>query len=423
MSDTNSECSIYQIQYNDVKYRKYPEDVYEELDLLYEKYKEDRNYIMNLEKLPIIDMFTFLNCYYNFELKSLLPIERYYIYDRADIDNLLVDLEARLNECEDNKAISIRKVINIVCKERDMLKKSPADKKIYNQLLKIVNDCNNISEKLETYREYDKIINDFDELKNKIVLEHPFYLEQKKELDRLRKKIEEQDKNNQIDELEIKNISSTSSFPDYYTIHLFSETEEEKHIRINKDRDEKLKIFNKKIIKSKFMSVCKYAYINKDNIIKEKKEKENKLRKKMELNIIKSKTKVILKELFNDSGPFLKLVEKVKKYKNIIFENINIHKAAINIDRSMMIFLSDLYDEKENKKTLSNKDFMLAVNEFHSDKNSTRMNHLCKIMYNLRKNDIIWNSNIIFKHIYSFQYIKDYQIKYLLHYIETIILT
>ncbi|RCH79720.1 hypothetical protein CU098_004502, partial [Rhizopus stolonifer] len=109
MSDTESDCSFYRTQYYDVKYRKYPQDVYEELDLLYEKYKEDRSYINKLEKLPIIDMFTFLNCYYNFELKNLLPIERYYIYDRADIDNILADLEDRLNECEDNKAISIRK--------------------------------------------------------------------------------------------------------------------------------------------------------------------------------------------------------------------------------------------------------------------------------------------------------------------------
>ena len=64
---------------------------------------------------------------------------------------------------------------------------------------------------------------------------------------------------------------------------------------------------------------------------------------------------------------------------------------------------------------------MIAVNEFNSDRNITRMTHLCKIIYLLRNNESIWNSNIIFKHIYSFQYIKEYQIEYLINGIENII--
>ena len=86
-----------------------------------------------------------------------------------------------------------------------------------------------------------------------------------------------------------------------------------------------------------------------------------------------------------------------------------------------MDFLSNLYEEKEINKTLSKKDFILAVNEFHSDRNTTRMKYLCKIMYMLKNNNIIWNSNIIFKHIYSFQNIKEYQIEYLIKHIEKIV--
>lgn len=226
---------------------------------------------------------------------------------------------------------------------------------------------------------------------------------------------------NRKDEIETKNVSNVSSIPDYFIIYLFSETEEEKENRINKEKEEKLKNFNKKILKSKFMTVCHHAFINKDNILKEKKQKEDKLRKKIELKRIKSKTRIILNELFDDSLPFFKLTEKIKKNKTIVFDNKNIHQSAVNIDRSMMTFLSNLYDEKENKKSLSNKDFMLAVNEFHTDKNSTRMNRLCKIIYYLSKSEVIWNSSLIFKHIYSFQYIQEYQIPHLIRYIENII--
>lgn len=246
--------------------------------------------------------------------------------------------------------------------------------------------------------------------------------EYKKENEDLRIKIKEYE-NNQVNDLEIKNISETSTFPDYFTIHLFSETEEEKQIKKLKEKEEKLKTFNKKILKSKFMTVCHHAFLNKDNLIKEKEEKENILRKKIFLNQIKYKARTSLIKFNEDNLALLKIVNNIKKNKEIMFDNKNIHSSAVNSNRGSMKFLSDLYEEKEINKSLSNKDFMLAVNEFHSDKNSTRLNHLCKIIYNLRKNDIIWNSSIIFKHIYSFQYLKDYQIPYLIHHIETIIKT
>lgn len=181
------------------------------------------------------------------------------------------------------------------------------------------------------------------------------------------------------------------------------------------EKDEILrKKLNKNILKSKLISIFSELKDNKKEIKNYKIKKENILRKKLNLNKIKNKAISSLKVLNEDKDIYNKLIEKIIKNKKI-------QKIAIESNRSNIEFLSKLYEEKEINKSLSNKDFMLAVNEYHADKNSTRMNHLCKIIYNLRKNDVIWNSNIIFKHIYSFQYIKDYQIDILIKDIEKII--
>lgn len=208
------------------------------------------------------------------------------------------------------------------------------------------------------------------------------------------------------------NITNQSSFNDNYLIYLFKHDPETA-------KNKKIEKFKKNIIKSKLCTVLNHLFLNKDTIKKEKEKKDEELRKKLRINIIKNKTINILRKFNKNHKPVISLIEKIKKNKEIIkFDNKNINESIISSNRANMAFFADLYEEKEIKNALSNKDFMLAVNEFHTDKNSTRMNHLCKIIYLLRKNNFIWNSNIVFKHIYSFQYIKDYQIDYLLSSIE-----
>lgn len=327
------------------------------------------------------------------------------------LDELCKTYPLKITKKEDNKP-NIIGMFGERIKELEAKCKNFEDK--YNKNKKYIKDYNNfLSEAgLENIDDVKNIIKTNDYYKNENII--------------LRKKIDEYE-NNKVNELEIKNISNLSTFPDYFTIHLFSETEEEKNEKIKNQKEKDynlcLDIYKKNNLKHKLIKIFKELSLNSEKIKKEKEEKENKLRKKHILNQIKCKVRFSLTRLNEDSLTLYKLIEKVKKNKDIIFENKLIHQSAVNIDRSMMKFLSNLYEEKEINKTLSNKDFMLAVNEFHSDKNSTRMNHLCKIMYNLRKNDIIWNSNIIFKHIYSFQYIKDYQISYLINHIETILTT
>jgi hypothetical protein len=209
-------------------------------------------------------------------------------------------------------------------------------------------------------------------------------------------------------------------------VYLFLETEEEKKIRLEKEKNERLELLrkkiNKNILKSKLYNIFNELFINKDEIKKKRENELNVLRKKMELNIIKSKTINILQKFNENHKPLVSLIEKIKKNKEIIkFDNKKINETVLNSNRANMDLFADLYEEKEINNNLSNKDFMLAVNEFHSDKNSTRMNHLCKIIYILRKNDVIWNSKIVFKHIYSFQYIKDYQISFLINEIENLL--
>lgn len=191
-----------------------------------------------------------------------------------------------------------------------------------------------------------------------------------------------------------------------------------------KAKNKKFANFKKYILKSKFMTFCKYLYDNKEIIKQERDEKIKKLRKKMEMNIIKNKTINILRN-FNENHKNLKTVlSKIKKDKNNIkFENKKIHNSILKSNRYKIEFLSNLYEEKEINNSLSSKDFMLAVNEFHTDKNITRMKNLCYIMYNLRKSSIIIDSEIIFNHIYVFQKVKEYQIDYLIKKIEKMIVT
>lgn len=201
---------------------------------------------------------------------------------------------------------------------------------------------------------------------------------------------------------------------DEYKNHIIEQENKNRIIELQKK-------LNKNILQSKLKNIFKELYDNKEDIKKSREEKVTKLKNKMRLNIIKSKTIESMRVLIDDKNNIEKVLNKIKKNKNIKFENKKINDSAIKSNRSMMKFLSNLYEEKIINKTLTNKDFMVAVNEFHSDRNTTRMTFLCKIMYLLCNNDIIWNSNIIFKHIYSFQYIKEYQINNLIIGIETII--
>lgn len=230
------------------------------------------------------------------------------------------------------------------------------------------------------------------------------------EIDKLRKDYEL---------LKIKiNNNSNYNINDYnkdnYLKYIFEEDAESKKVKL-------IKKINKNILKSKICNILKELYLNKDIIVKERNVKIDNLRKKMKLNIIKSKTVNILRIFNNDHITFNKVLNKIHgDIKTIKFDNKKVHKSILNSNRYKIDFLANLYEEKEINRTLSNKDFMLAVNEFHNDKNPTRMKHLCHITYELRKNVVIWKSDIIFKHLYTFQNIKEYQISYLIENIENI---
>lgn len=195
-----------------------------------------------------------------------------------------------------------------------------------------------------------------------------------------------------------------------------------KRLKLLDEKDYKLEFIlrnkiNKNILRSKLINIFNELYINKEKIKKEKDDKDNALHKKLNLNIIKSKTINILRNFNDDFKIVNKIVNKIKNNK-IKFNSKTINDIAIKNSRTKIELLSTLYKEKEIDKTLSNNDFMIAVNEYHKDKNPTRMTHLCKIMNKLHNNAIIYNSDIIFKHLYSFQYVKDYQIEYLISSIE-----
>lgn len=303
----------------------------------------------------------------------------------------------------------IRKRINWKDKYEVVTIKLENIKKENNILIEKNNELNNI---LKDYNKYNYIIDflknnnikDINVLKNKI--NEDLFTENNKLNYNLNKKQKEM---NIID-----NYISNNNLLDNYSKY--------KEIEKEKRKTEIRKKLDKNILKYKFINFCNYLYINKEKIKKEREIKIKNLENKMKINIIKSKTINILRNIKDDQNNIDRFLEKIKHNKNNInFDNKKINKEAIGSNRSIMSFLSTLYEEKEVNKTLNKKDFILAVNEFHSDKNTARMTFLCKIMYLLKNNEIIWNSTIIFKHIYSFQYIKKHQVDYLIKGIENII--
>lgn len=457
MSDTESDCVVYEPRYarefNFYENSEYPDDEFEEMDIIYEEYEKLLNENLKFEKLPISELYGYIYDHYNlsfYEYTNFIKSDHgeLIVITSEKLKNMFKNIETKLSRTKGSK-LNIEYVLDDYRKCVDNIKYEYFPDRKFEEKLK------NIISSLEKYSHLITIDGDYEDTKTKIdefikqnVKKHPLYIELLEKQNNLEKMLDEIGIGNNYEDF-IKNInfiynnkeefinyinmkqekseisiSRNSSVPDYFTDYLFSESEEEKQIRLKKEKeikDELLrKKINKNILKSKLINIFSELKDNKDKIIEEKNKKENILRKKLNINKIKAKCISSLKELNNDSNKIYKIIEKIKINKKIVFDNITINNSAINSNRSSMKFLSDLYEEKEIKKTLSNKDFMLAVNEFHSDKNSTRMNHLCKIIYNLRKNDIIWNSNIIFKHIYSFQYIKDYQIEYLLLNIERI---
>lgn len=299
-------------------------------------------------------------------------------------------------------------------RERDDLLIQIGIYKIENK--KRIEENNNLKNNLKDYNEYKYIV-DFLKKKNiksinvlKNRVNSNLFAENKD----LKEQLYEKQKEINI----INNFISDNDLSDRYNKYKENICYEEEIKR----KSDLLKNFNKNILKSKFINFCNYLYINKESIKKEREEKIKNIENKMKKNIIKSKVINILRILNNDNKNMEKVLNKVEdNKKNLKFDNKKIQKSALDSNRSTMTFLSTLYEEKEINKTLSNKDFILAVNEFHKDKNITRMTFLCKVFYRLCNNKYIYNSDIIFKYIYSFQYIKEYQLDCLINNIEKII--
>lgn len=291
-------------------------------------------------------------------------------------------------------------------------------KKLVDSNKELKEENERFKDNLNVYNKYKNFIcflknnniKNMSELKNKI--NEDLFIEN----ENLKKQIYENQNNINI----LSNFVQENDLSDKYNKYIKVVEEDIK----NQKNIELRKKIKKKILQSKLKVILFELYKNKDMIKQNKDEKIKILENKIKLRIIKSKTINILKSINSDKLNLDKVINKIKNNKNNIkFDNKRINDSARNSNRSIMKFLSDLYEEKEINKNLSSKDFKIAVNEFHSDKNITRMTHLCKIMYELCNNNLIYNSNIIFKHIYSFQYIKEYQINILLSNIEEIIKT
>ena len=335
--------------------------------------------------------------------------------DNSILQNIKEDINKFENNNEENmkKDKYIRKRKNWKWDyEHETVKYKILDKK-YNTLLE---EHNELVNKFNYLNKYVNIINflNINDIEDINGFEKKINKSLSIENDKLKEKLNEKQKviylsnnfinHNNLDEEYIK-----------YKKNIISEEKNNKIIELRKK-------FNDKILKSKFITFCNYLYNNKDEIKIKREIKIKNLEKKIKINIIKSKVINTLRKLKDDQIRIDKTLDKIKHNKNNInFDNKKIQKSALDSNRFMMKFLSDLYEEKRIYKKLSNKDFMIAVNEFHSDRNITRMIHLCEIIYLLRNNESVWNSNIIFRHIYSFQYIKKYQIEYLINGIEKII--
>lgn len=219
-----------------------------------------------------------------------------------------------------------------------------------------------------------------------------------------------------INSLKIHEDINKKIYKDNFTDYILSENDEDKRKRINKK-------LRKNILKNKCLSILKEDK-NKFLELKIKRdEKINNLKNKLHKNIIKSKVITCLRNLSDDKHNINKVIETVKRYKNKLkFDDNELQTCAINNNRTKMDFFAILYNKKEVLNNISDKDFKLAVDEYHPDKNITRMKKISKVCFVLRKNKIIWNSNIIFKSLYIFQYIEDYQIDYLIKEIQKLII-
>lgn len=307
-----------------------------------------------------------------------------------------------------------------------------------NKILEISNS-QNIDEAINTFstlkednNDFIKIIENNEELTCPedipiIINEKNKY---KNKYNHIKKKIKENDileEDKFLDFLEKYKIRSrNTSVPDYFMMYLFSEDEEEKRKRLEKEKKEKQDILrkkiNKNILKSRLINIFNELYNNKDKIKNEREEKIHKIKNKFNLNIIKSKTINILRNFNEQHNVAINILRKIESNKNKIkFENKNIQQYSVTHNRTKITFFAKLYEEHEINKKLSKKDLLLAAEEYHKDKNTTRMLHLCKIMYYLSNNDKIYKSDIIFKHLYTFQSIKDYQIDYLISKIEEMV--
>jgi hypothetical protein len=165
-------------------------------------------------------------------------------------------------------------------------------------------------------------------------------------------------------------------------------------------------------------------YTEEEIVLKQKqlymKNLDNQYIKWCKLNNLKRKAFNTIDKLNKDYQILKKKLDEIK-INYIKYENKNLQNKGLKGNRSKIDFYAELYIEKEINKTLNMKDFMLASDYIFKDYNYTGLTRLSKIMYKLRKSNIIWESIIIFKDLYSFQYIQDYQINYLIKNIEKII--
>lgn len=249
-----------------------------------------------------------------------------------------------------------------------------------------------------------------DDKNKKLIKENEFLRKKNKDNENIIKKLNEKFNEKNIEDLNIK-----TNIKDNYLEYIFSETEEEKIIRLEKEKQERLKNLrkkiNKNIIKSKVLN--NFAELNKNS---------EKIYKNYNLKLIKTKAFSSLKQLYKDKQLLDKSINTINKYKCIKFKDNEIKKCALEENRSKINLLSILYKKKELDKTLDKDDFELALNQHKmDDKNRTRMFRLCKICYFLRKNDIFWNSDLMIRSLYIFEYIKDYQIDFLISEIEKIV--
>lgn len=220
--------------------------------------------------------------------------------------------------------------------------------------------------------------------------------------------------NNEIFEVLDKSIKK-NTYIDNYTDYLLKENEEQIRNRISTK-------LRKNQLKSKIISVFREDVNNFVELKNKKEELKNKVKNNLCKNLIKSKVITCLRNLNKDKIILDKTVSTISKYKDRIkFKDEDIKKYSLNENRAKIDLFSILYEKKEINKTIDKNDFMLAIEEYHNDSNITRINNICRICYYLRKNENIWNSDIIFRSLYIFENIKDYQIQNLISSIENII--